>query len=97
MIRHRKGRDVRETCDCSNPGHVAVVSDCPAHVSTRADEQADHKDKPKLGLIDAAVSSRHPDDPPVSEGTSNNDSNDTSDETGQMGQTLENVTNMQFI
>ena len=46
---------------------MAVVPNRPPHIAKHAKQHAEHEDEPELGLVDASVASRHPDDPPVVE------------------------------
>ena len=68
-----------------------IVSYGPTYVAERADEQAQREEDSELGLVNPAVPARHPDDPPVAEGTRDEYPNDRSDETANIGKALERV------
>lgn len=70
---------------------MMIISYGPTYVAERAHEQAQHEEESELGLVNPAVSARHPDDPPVAEGTGDEYRNDRSDETDNMGKALESV------
>ena len=46
---------------------MVVAADRPAHVAEHAKQHVEHEDEPELGLVDASVAPRHPDNPPVVE------------------------------
>ena len=83
-----EGRDVREACDRSDPGHMAVVADCPAQVAKCPKQQAEHEKESELGLIDAPVASGHPNDPPVAERTSSDHCEDNPDDAPNVSEAL---------
>ena len=81
-------RDARKTRDRADPRHMVVISDCPAHVAQRAHEHGECKDEPELGLVDALVALRHPDDPPVVERAGGDDGEEDPDEASEVCQAL---------
>ena len=87
----RRVRDVRETCDRSDPGHMAVVADCPPDVAKYANEHAEREGESVFGLVDASVEPRHPDDPPVVEWTRGDEGKDDHNYVPDICQALDNM------
>ena len=80
--------DARETRNRADPRHMVVISDRPAHVAQRAHEHGEREDEPELGLVDALVALRHPDDPPVVERAGGDDGEEDPDEASEVCQAL---------
>ena len=91
-VRHhgarKDGLNARETSDRPDPRHVVIVPDRPAHVAQRAHHHSEREDEPELGLVDALVALRHPDDPPVVERPGGDYSEDDPDEAPEVCQAL---------
>ena len=72
----KEGRDVHYACDRSDPRHLVVVSNRPAYVAKHAEQHRLRQDKPERRLVDASIALGHPDDPPVAERTSHDETKD---------------------